>query len=144
MNRNESEIGDVGPRGRRLAALALLALAPVWGYNWVVMKVGLRYSQPFTFSALRTFFGAVILFIVLAILRRPLRPRALGLTTVLGLLQTTGFVGLAMWALESGGAAKTSILIYTMPFWLLLMAWLVLGERLGKMQWAAVALASPG
>lgn len=107
----------------------------------MVMKVGLRYSQPFTFSALRTFLGAITLFIVLAILRRPLRPRAIGLTAVLGLLQTTGFVGLTMWALESGGAGKTSILIYTMPFWLLLMAWLGLGERLRRIQWVAVALA---
>ena len=114
----------------RLAAFALLLLALIWGYNWVVMKVGLEYSQPFTFAALRTFLGAVTLFIVLPIMRRSLRPRALGLTTLLGVLQTTGFVGLPTWALESGGAGKTAILTYTMPFWLLLMAWVVLGERL--------------
>ncbi|MFH0917228.1 MAG: DMT family transporter [bacterium] len=133
-----------GARNRRLAVLALLVLALIWGYNWVVMKVGMEYSQPFTFAALRMFLGAVSLFIVLPVLRRSLRPRALGLTTLLGLLQTTGFAGLAMWALESGGAGKTAILAYTMPFWLLLMAWVVLGERLRRFQWVAVALAFVG
>jgi len=133
-----------GERARRLAVLALLVLALIWGYNWVVMKVGLRYSQPFTFAALRAFLGALSLFVLLAVLRRPLRPRALGLTATLGLLQTTGFIGLVMWALVNGGAGKTSILTYTMPFWLLLMAWVVLGERLRKFQWVAVGLAFAG
>ena len=125
-----------------LLALALLAL--IWGYNWVVMKQGLRYSQPFTFAALRSFLGAVTLFMLLPILRKPLRPKALGLTLALGLLQTTGFVGLVMWALVSGGAGKTSVLVYTMPFWLLLMAWIVLGERLHDLQWVAVGAAFCG
>jgi drug/metabolite transporter (DMT)-like permease len=141
----DSAIGPhSGARNRRLAVLALLVLAVIWGYNWEVMKVGMQYSQPFTFAALRTFLGAVVLFLLLAILRRPLRPRALGLTTALGLLQTGGFTGLAMWALVSGGAGKTSVLVYTMPFWLLLMAWVALGERLKRFQWAAVALTFVG
>lgn len=103
-------------------------------------KEAMRYAQPFTFAALRSFLGAASLFALLFVLRRPTRPRVLGPTLVLGLLQTTGMVGLAMWALESGGAGKTSVLIYTMPFWLLLMAWLVLGERLQGLQWLGVAL----
>ena len=77
-------------------------------------------------------------------LRRPLKPPPLGYTIVIGLLQTTGFVGLLMWALQSGGAGKTSVLTYTMPFWLLLLAWAFLGERLRGVQWLAVALALAG
>jgi drug/metabolite transporter (DMT)-like permease len=129
---------------RRLAAPALFLLALIWGYNWVVMKIALQYSQPFTFAALRSFFGALALFLMLVILRRPFRPKALGLTALLGLLQTTGFVGLLTWALQNGGAGKTSILTYTMPFWLLLMAWVVLGERLKRFQWVAVGCALLG
>ena len=93
---------------------------------------------------MRTFFGALSLFALLIVLRRPLRPPPLGYTIVIGLLQTTGFVGLLMWALESGGAGKTSVLTYTMPFWLLLLAWAFLGERLRGVQWLAVALALAG
>ena len=131
-------------RGRDLGALALALLALIWGYNWVVMKVGLEYAQPFTFSALRTSLGALGLFAVLVVMRRPLRPPPLGHTIVIGLLQTTGFVGLLMWALESSGAGRTSVLTYTMPFWLLLLAWAFLGERVRGVQWLAVALALAG
>ena len=97
-------------RGRDLGAAALILLALIWGYNWVVMKIGLEYAQPFTFAALRTFLGALSLFLLLIVLRRSLRPPTLGFTIVIGLLQTTGFVGLLMWALQSGGAGKTSVL----------------------------------
>ena len=48
------------------------------------------------------------------------------------------------WALHGEGAGKTAILTYTMPFWLLLMAWVFLGERLKGFQWVAVAVALAG
>jgi len=124
------------------AALALLAL--IWGYNWVVMKVAMQYAEPFTFAALRTFVGAVFMFALVAALRRPLRPVALGLMTMFGLLQTGAFVGLAMWAVHIGGAGKTSVLVYTMPFWLLLLAWPLLGEPVRGFQWVSVVLALIG
>jgi drug/metabolite transporter (DMT)-like permease len=82
--------------------------------------------------------------VVLPVLKRPMRPKAFWPTALLGVLQTTGFVGLLTWALQDGGAGKTSILTYTMPFWLLLMAWVVLGEKLRGFQWPAVALALAG
>ncbi|MEI6450918.1 MAG: DMT family transporter, partial [Actinomycetes bacterium] len=131
-------------RNRDLGAAALILLALIWGYNWVVMKIGLGYADPFAFAALRTFLGALSLFLLLIVLRRSLRPRAVGFTIVIGLLQTTGFVGLLIWALQSGGAGKTSVLTYTMPFWLLLLAWAFLGERLRGTQWLAVGLALAG
>jgi len=108
------------------------------------MKIGLEYAEPVTFAALRTFLAAIGLIVMLAVLRRPLRPVAVGHTLVIGLLQTTGFVGLLMLALQSGGAGKTSVLTYTMPFWLLFMAWLFLGERVRGVQWLAVGLAFAG
>lgn len=103
-------------RAAYLPFLALSLLALVWGYNWVVMKVGMRYAEPFTFAALRTFLGAVFTFLLSPLLRKPVRPQALGLTALFGLLQTGGFVGLAVWAVDHGGAGKASILAYTMPF----------------------------
>ena len=136
--------GDADRRARDLGVLALALLAVIWGYNWVVMKVGLDYVRPLPFAALRTSLSVLPLGLLLIVLRRPLRPPPVGWTMVVGLLQTTGFVGLLMWALESGGAGKTSVLTYTMPFWLLLLAWAFLGERLRGAQWLAVALALCG
>ncbi len=124
------------------AALALLAL--LWGYNWVVMKVGMSYAQPFIFAALRTFLGAVFMFMLLPLLHRRIRPQALGLTIIFGLLQTGGFVGLIMWAVSIGGAGKVSILSYTMPFWLLILAWPILREPVRGLQWGAVVFALGG
>jgi drug/metabolite transporter (DMT)-like permease len=131
-------------RDPKLAFIALAFLALIWGYNWVVMKVGISYSQPFTFAALRASLGALVLFPMVIILRRPLRPPAPRFTIALGVLQTTAFVGLTMWALQSGSAGRTSVLVYTMPFWVLLMAWPMLSERIKGAQWLAVCLAFAG
>ena len=66
----------------RLALLALAALSLIWGYNWVVMKQVIQYVDPFDFSAIRTVLGAVTLFLVLLVLRKPfsneLLPDAVG------------------------------------------------------------------
>ena len=129
---------------RDLGVLALAAIAPVWGYSWVVIKVALEYAGPFTFMALVTALCAVCFFTVLLVAHRPLRPPPLGLTVLIGLLQTSLFNVLATVALSVGGAGKVSVLAYTMPFWLLLLAWLFLGERLRGLQWPAVALAFAG
>lgn len=135
-----------GPRVRSSSlAWGALALAGVlYGYNWVVMKSALRYSDPATFAALRVLLGAVFLFLLLAVLRRPLRPRNWPLTLLVGLFGMTGSTGLTIWALENGGAGKTSVLVYTMPVWLLLMSRVILGERIRGSQWLFVAVALGG
>lgn len=122
-------------------ALALLAL--LWGYNWVAMKVGLKYCDPFTFAVLRNVLGAILLFVVLAIRRQSFRIQAFWWTVLIGIFQTS-MSGLMYWAISMGSAGKTSVLNYTMPFWLLLIAWPVLGERIRGVQWVAVACAFGG
>ena len=42
------------------AVLALVILAFIWGYNWVVMKKVLAFCGLFDFAGLRTFFGALV------------------------------------------------------------------------------------
>ena len=109
-------------RQRDLGAAALGALALIWGYGWVLTKVGLDYMEPFTFAAFRSVLSVLCLFALLLLLLRPLRPVALGLTLLVGLLQTSGFTACTMWALAHTGAGRTAVLVYTMPFWLLLLA----------------------
>lgn len=120
---------SLSPDARRPALLALFVLSLIWGYNWVVMKQTLRYAGAYDFAALRTLFGGLSLFLVLRWQGKPLRPRALGWTLLIGLLQTTGFVGLSVAALQHGGAGKTAVLVFIMPFWVLLLAWWLLDER---------------
>lgn len=122
----------------------MLLLSVIWGYNWVVMKVALRDVGTFDFAALRTALGALSLFVVLAWRRAPLAPRNIGGAVWLGLLQTSAFIGLTVWAVDIGGAGRTAVLVYTMPFWVLVLAWPILGERIRGVQWLAVVLAFAG
>ncbi len=123
---------------------ALLLLAVIWGYNWVVMKSALPYVGPFQFAAMRTFFAALLMFIMLPVLRRPLKPGHLPEVSLIGLLQTSGFTGLIVWALVSGGAGKVAVLSYTMPFWVMLLAWPLLGEKIKGLQWLVVGSSVTG
>ena len=84
------------------AFIALFLLTLIWGYNWVVMKLAVQYASPFQFAALRTFLGAIMLFIVLFLTKRPLALKEFPTMLALGLLQTCGFTGLLIWALVSG------------------------------------------
>ena len=120
--------------------LALAVLALIWGYNWVVMKVAMRYVGPMDFAALRGVFGTVLLFGLLAVRGIPLRPRHVVPTIFLGLFQTAGFVGLISWALNVGAAGKSAVLGYTMPFWVIVFGWPFLPDRLRGWQWPAAGL----
>ena len=117
---------------------ALMLLSLLWGYNWVVMKYALLDAGPFQFGAMRTFLGALCLMGVLLVLKKPLRPKELPTLMLLGILQTCGFTGLIIWALVHGGAGKTAVLTYTMPFWVMVLAWPLLGEKIRGIQWVAV------
>jgi drug/metabolite transporter (DMT)-like permease len=129
---------------QRWAILALLVLVLIWGYNWVVMKIAVQYAAPLDYAALRVLLGGVSLLLVLAWRRQPIWPKRPVGAFVVGLFQMTGFYGLSTWALVSGGAGKTAVLNYAMPFWVLMLAWLALGERVRGPQWMAVAAALTG
>lgn len=126
------------------AFIALVILAIFWGYNWVVMKQALAFMGAFEFSAIRTMGGALCLFMLILWLKKPLKIQQIPILIVLGLLQTSGFTGLIIWALVDGGAGKTAVLTYTMPFWVMVMAWPVLGEKIQGWQWLAVLFSLAG
>lgn len=140
---------DAEARARRpnvdlLALGALLLLSAIWGYNFVVMKEVLAYVDPFDFTAARTLLGALALFAFAALTGRRLpipnwRPMVL-----LGLLQTAAFGALIQWALVSGEAGRTVIVVYSMPFWLVALAAVFLGERIGPGSLGAVLAAAGG
>src|ERR1700694_181204 len=131
-------------RGGVSVYLALVVLALVWGYTWVAIKIATRDASPYVVAGARLAIATIILFAVLALMRRSLRPPPLGPTIVLGLLQTTGWTLLQTFAVALGGAGKSAVLGYTMPFWTALLAWPFLGERISGLRWTALALAAAG
>ncbi len=126
------------------AFVALFVLSFIWGYNWVVMKNALAYAGAFQFAALRTVIGAFCLFGLIIAIRKPMRVKEMPTIILLGILQTSGFTGLLIWALVEGGAGKTAVLTYTMPFWVMVLAWPLLGEKLRGLQWPAAILSTMG
>ena len=130
-------------RARAAGALALLSL--IWGYNWVAMKAGLAHASPFGVASWRFLFGAFSLMPVLIWMRRPLGvPRnEWWLVAALSVLLVLNF-GSCFTALSMAGTGKTAVLVYTMPFWTVVLARIFLHERMRVAQWIAVILAGVG
>jgi drug/metabolite transporter (DMT)-like permease len=129
---------------RRGAYVALAALTLIWGMNWIVMKLGLQFAHPVIYNVQRTLIAIVFLFLAMLWARRPLKPESWTAVIVTGFFQTTINFGATTMALAGGGAGRTSVLVFTMPFWTLILAWPVLHERVRGTQWLAVALALSG
>lgn len=132
------------PRGGALVYLALVVLALVWGYTWVAIKIATLDASPYVVAGGRLAIATAILFAILALTRRSLKPPPLLPTIALGLLQTTGWTLLQTLAVSLAGAGKSAVLGYTMPFWTALLAWPFLGERIAGLRWLALALAAAG
>jgi drug/metabolite transporter (DMT)-like permease len=132
------------PAERRAALIAIGALALVWGYNWIVIKVATADASPFALSALRTALGALALFAVAALTRRPLASPPVLPTATIGLFQIALMITFQTLALATGGAGKTTVLVYTFPFFVVLLSAIFLDEQLTRMRILAVLLAATG
>jgi drug/metabolite transporter (DMT)-like permease len=116
----------------------------IWGYSWVVMKIALRHAHPFDFAAIRVAAGCALLFAIVKLRGRSLRLPNYRMACLLGLLQVALFVALSHFALMHAGPGKTSVLVFTMPFWMIVFAHFIIGERMRGAQWIAVVLAFAG
>ena len=123
---------------------ALVAMVVIWGYSWIVIKIGLRHAHPFDFAAIRVGIGAALLFAVVKWRGGGLSLPRYRMAVLLGLLQVGLFVGLSHYAMLYAGPGKTSVLVFTMPFWMIVFAHLILHERMRGVQWVAVAIAFAG
>lgn len=123
---------------------ALVAMVFIWGYAWVVNKIALRYSDPLDFSAWRVGVGCAVLFALVKLRGGRLTLASQRMAILLGLLQVAVFVALTQLALALAGPGKTSVLVFTMPFWMIVFAHFILHEKMRGAQWVAVALAFAG
>ncbi len=76
-----------------LAISGPVVLTLIWSYSWIFMKQVTSYIGAFDFTALRCIFGALVLFIVLLLRGRGMRPTPFKYTLAIALLQTCGMVG---------------------------------------------------
>jgi len=124
--------------------MATGAMILIWGYSWVMMKVALRHAHPFDFATLRVAIGCVLLFALVKLRGGSLWLRDYRMAILLGLLQVALFIALSHFALLYAGPGKTSVLVFTMPFWMIVFAHFIIHERMRSTQWLAVGLGFAG
>jgi drug/metabolite transporter (DMT)-like permease len=124
--------------------LAILCLSCIWGYHWAVMKIGLGYCGALTYSAMRCLIAAPLMLALVKLQGRSIRLGSMKMAVLVGVVQTSGNFGLGAIALEFGEAGKSAVLAYTMPFWVLLFGYLLMGDRAGPRRWIAALLAVAG
>lgn len=129
---------------RRAAYVALALLTLVWGFNWIVMKAALMHADPLAFNVHRTGIAVAVLFAALIARGGRFWPHRWRAVLVTALFQTVINFGATTLAVAGGGAGRTSVLVFTMPFWTLLIAWPVLHERIRVAQAVAIAFAFAG
>lgn len=129
----------VVPHARHLALLVLTVL--IWGYNWIPLKIGATAIDPWWFGAWRVGGGALTLFVVLALARRSMAPPPGRAFVWVGIAQVAGLVAFSTLALHFGGVANVASLIFTMPVFTAVFAYVVLHERLSpaRIAWLVVA-----
>lgn len=126
--------------------MALLTLCVTWGLTYVVIKVGLRDTTPEAFATLRVLFGGIVLSSIALGSRRPF-PRAWRVhrkLAILGVLNVGGFTGLLNVGLLGVSAGEASLLVYTQPLWIAVLAAVFLGERLTPRRILGLALGFAG
>ena len=134
----------------RDVATTILVTA-TWGVAFVGLKEIVAHGPPITLAGARFVLGGALL--VPLARRRALgpvppgrRPRPLSWREVLlvGLLQTTALYGLAFLGVQRATAGASALLLNTNPVMVALLAWPMLGERLGRASLTGILLALAG
>jgi drug/metabolite transporter (DMT)-like permease len=129
-----------------LGAVLLTGFALLLAFNQVVIKVVNEGLQPVFFAALRSFGGAVCIYLWIRFRRIELRiaPGTVPAGLLMGVFFAVEFIFLFL-ALDLTTVTRTSVIFYTMPVWLALMAHVLLpGERITPGKAAGLALAFLG
>lgn len=134
-------------RRRRAGGYALVALAAcLWALIGPVARFAFAAGMdPLEVSFWRAALGWVLFAgQALATRRTAVRARDLPTVVAFGVVGVAGLFGFNTLAVDHGGAALASVLLYTAPAWVALLAWLLRYERLTGGKLAAVALTLAG
>ncbi len=123
-----------------LNIILLVFVILTWGYSWVLMKIGLKYAEPFTFATWRCAIGglAIIPFLYMKGIAFP-RIEKLPDFVFVGLFQTTIMFGSMLYGMKFVTAGKTAVLLYTMPIWTILLVHFYLKQELNRSHWRGIA-----
>lgn len=120
--------------------LLTLSVVTLWGFSFVPIKVGLREMPPFALAALRFFFAAVPLVLVIKRPRMPWRD-VVGYGLAIGVFQ----FGLLFLGMKLGmPAGLSSLVIQVQVFFTIGLAIAFLGDRLQRHNLVGAAIATAG
>jgi drug/metabolite transporter (DMT)-like permease len=128
------------------AAVALMiGLTFSWGLNGVAAKLANAGFNPIFLTLARSSVGGFLVFLWCRYRRIPLfhADGTLGAGLLAGLLFGLEFVSIFV-GLEYTTVARSALMINTMPFWVLIGAHFLLGERMSLVKLAGLALAFAG
>ena len=119
----------------------VLCAAVLWGLIGPLSKLAFAAGMDTLEVAFWRTTMAWFLFATQAALHHETRlaPRDLPAVVGFGVVGIAGLFGTYMVAVDAGGAALASVLLYTAPAWVALMSWLLLKEPMGGFKVAAVA-----
>jgi len=128
---------ETAPRkpDRTGAKVLLLLLSLAWGLSWPVMRIALEEVTPWTLRLVGYATGVVFMFAVVKLRRRaPALPfgRSYLHVTVSAVLNVVGFGLFSSFAQLQAMTARVAIIVYSMPIWASVTAWLLLGEGLTR------------
>lgn len=129
---------------RPAALLGIIAVWFTWGINWPIWKVSLGFTGPIEFMSLRSVAASILLVVVMLSARRSLVPHPIAPLALMGLLQGVGMNGFSVLAVKASGATTATIFAYTMPFWTVIFARLILHEEIRPRHWIAIAIGMAG
>lgn len=126
-----SSRAPASPSARSIGLLCLIATAVGWGLNWPAIKFLLREWPPLFARGTAGVAAALCLALIAAMQGQSLRVprvliRRLMLSAFFNVFAWMGFTTLSLRWLTAGQGA---LLVYTMPIWVTLLAWPVLGKR---------------
>jgi O-acetylserine/cysteine efflux transporter len=138
---SDSQAGREAPERLPLSAIgAAVLVAAVWGFNFVVIKVGVAGVPPLMLAALRFLFSALPAVFFVPRPKAPMRTVA-----AYGLLLGVGEFGFLFTAIKLGApAGVSSILLQAQAFFTAALAALLLKERLRAHNVAGMAIAACG
>jgi drug/metabolite transporter (DMT)-like permease len=129
------------------ARLMLVALSFAWGLTWPAMRIALTEIPPFSMRATSAFIGALSMFVLAKLAGRGVRipPRTMWADIcIVSLFNIIIFSLCAAFAQLNAMTGRVAIMVYTMPIWASLLAWVFLGERLNTMRTIALLLCCAG
>ncbi len=124
---------------------ALAVLCMIWGLNWVVMKQANLFFPPILFATYRFLLGSAVLLIAAYFMKIPLPRRQDWKWIILGGILQTAFSNAAVQVgMQFLTAGFSSVLSYSMPLWVAIMAHFSLNEKLTKRKMTGVAMGMAG